>query len=278
MSEVNMLTEAVVEVMKAVKRLKKADNNAFAKYRYTSVDDFKDALRPLLSNSGISVRMTETGCELQEGKTDEKGKVALVIKFTFSVTLEHVSGALSEPECITVILPYVGAQTTGQARSYALKEWLKSRFLASSGDSEDADQHDETEEMSKAEARALYVELTEELRLAVHAGKTKMEDWAEHRRASIAVMPKDWRLQLQRQYKEGLATGKASAKAATPNLAFLAEVEETLSRAKDEAEVEQFFDELDVQSALADDEDALGKAFGIKNTRIAALARKMVPA
>lgn len=262
------IQSAVTAVMLDVKRLKKADNNAFAKYRYTSVDDFKDALRPMLSERGLSARMTETSCEILEGKSADKRDA----KFAFAITLEHTSGVVSEPENITVILPYVGAQTTGQARSYALKEWLKSRFMASSGDSEDADAHDTTEELSKADARALFAELQEELRLATKAGKTTMEAWAESRRPSLEVLPKDWRLRLQVQYREGLATGRTTLPQKSPLTPtgvaeFLAEIEDTLSRARSVDEVEQFFDELDVQSRLSDDEDALTKAFVIRNLR-----------
>lgn len=201
------LNGAIVSVMLAVTRLKKADNNAFAKYRYTSVDDFKDALRPLLGEHGLTAHMSEVSCDLFEGKTADKSNV----KFSFAITLEHISGERAQPENVTVFLPFVGAQTTGQARSYALKEWLKSRFLASSGDSEDADAHDTGEEMSKADARPIYAELQEELRLATKEGPEQMKAWAEGRRPSLEVMPKDWRLKLQVQYREGLTTGRAAA-------------------------------------------------------------------
>lgn len=200
----SVLNEAVSKAMLEVVRLKKADNNAFAKYRYTSVDDFKDALRPILAENGLVAHMSETACEMFEGKTADKSNV----KFAFAITLEHTSGEKAAPENVTVILPFVGAQTTGQARSYALKEWLKSRFLASSGDSEDADAHDTDEELGKAEARPLYIELQEELRVAAQKGRAEMEAWADGRRPSLEVMPKDWRLKLKAQYREGLA-GKA---------------------------------------------------------------------
>lgn len=271
------IATSVAAVMAEVKRLKKADNNAFARYRYTSVDDFKDAMRPLLAKNGLTICVDETACDIFD-RTDDKNKVSAHAKFTFSLWLEHSSGEEGKPERLTVMLPYVGAQTSGAARSYAVKEWLKSRFLASSGDSEDADQHDVSEEMSKAEARSLYAELQEELRQATLKSVDAMKEWAEKRRASIDVMPKDWRLQLQRQYKEGAAQRKAPAPA-KPNYAeFLAEIEDTLARAATVDEAEQFFDELDVQSVLSDDEDAMARAFEIKNARIELIGHRSAAA
>lgn len=265
---------AVTDVMSEVRRLKRADNNAFAKYRYTSIDDFKDAMRPILARCGLSVSMKETECDFVEVKND-KDKATPYLRFTFSLTLEHTSGQKADPEDISVVLPFVGAQTTGQARSYAMKEWLKSRFLASSGDSEDADQHDTSEELSKAEARPLYAELQEELRKATLVSLDAMKEWVERRRASIDVLPKDWRLQLQRIYKEGMATRKAQPESPAFNAAdFLAEVEETLARASSPDEAEQFFDEMDVQSSLSGDEAALARAFELKAARLRLLSKQ----
>ncbi len=218
----NGLNAAVATAMAEVVRLKKADNNAFAKYRYTSVDDFKDALRPILASAGLSVSMNEVGCDMMEAK----GEKAPVAKFSFAITLRHSSGENAEPERVTVMLPFVGAQTTGQARSYALKEWLKSRFLASSGDTAEDDPDYSSEELSKAAARPLFNDLQIELREALKGGKAKLEEWAALRASSISILPNDWRLMLRAQYSEGRATGKIKAAAAVeeqPSPAFEAD-------------------------------------------------------
>jgi hypothetical protein len=192
---------ATSKVMAEVRRLRKADNNAFAKYRYTSVDDFKDAIRPLMAKHGLTPNADELSCDLFD-RVDDKNKTSAHAKFTFSLWLEHISGEEGKPERLTVMLPYVGAQTSGAARSYAIKQWVKSKFLASSGDSEDADQHDVTEELSKAEARPIYTELEKELREAAVKGREAMEEWVDRRRPSIEVLPKDWRVLLQREYRK----------------------------------------------------------------------------
>lgn len=135
------LNEAIAAVMAKVKRLEKGDKNQFGKYAYTSVDDFKDSIRPLLATTGIVVHMTEVGTVEIIELTKDDGKKSVVAKYVFSITLEHTSGEKGSPEQSTVMLPYTGAQTTGAARSYAFKEWSKSRFLISSGDLDDADSH-----------------------------------------------------------------------------------------------------------------------------------------
>lgn len=203
------LDAAVAKVMLDVKRLKKADNNAFAKYRYTSVDDFKDALRPILADNDLSISLTENNSIFSTVK-NSKGEETTILKFNFEATLHHANGESATPEGISVALPFVGAQTTGQARSYALKEYLKSRFLASSGDSEDADQHDTDLELSRAEARPIYKELQEQLGEAAKDGADAMKEWVSKRRPSIDILPKDWRLQLRARYQEFLATGKTT--------------------------------------------------------------------
>jgi hypothetical protein len=55
-------------------------------------------------------------------------------KIAYEVRLRHVSGEEMPPEFITIVLPYTGAQTAGAARSYAVKEWMKSTLLVSTGE------------------------------------------------------------------------------------------------------------------------------------------------
>lgn len=277
----HQVAAATAKVMGEVRRLRKADNNAFAKYRYTSVDDFKDALRPLMAKHGLTPNADEVTCELFD-RTDDKNKTSAHVRFTFSLWLEHVSGEEGKPERLTVMLPYVGAQTSGAARSYAIKEWVKSKFLASSGDSEDADQHDVTEELSKSEARPIYTELEKELREAAVKGKEAMEEWVDRRRPSIEILPKDWRVLLQKEYREQLATcgrrAVASTEATIDPDAFLTNLYAALGTAPDGDSLEQLWDEWDVEATLTGDEDMLQRAFDMKKDRMEALDAKAVRA
>lgn len=136
------LADAVCAVMEKVQRLAKGDLNTFGStYKYTSVDDMKDGLRPLLAANGLDVRISETDWSL-ENLPNSKGGSTVCARFTFEIWLRHISGEEDKPDRTTVMLPHTGAQTTGAAKSYAIKEWLKGRFLVSTGELEaDADSH-----------------------------------------------------------------------------------------------------------------------------------------
>lgn len=152
----SLLTKAIANVMKEVKRQGAKDENKFGNYKYTSVDDYKDHLRPLLGMQGLAVHCDQTGFCLENVVTSGKGgdKNTLAARYDFEITLSHVSGERAESERITVMLPFVGAQTTGQARSYALKEWAKSRFWATSGNTTESDP-DALEQMEYRERKGV---------------------------------------------------------------------------------------------------------------------------
>lgn len=211
----NNIHSAICAVMGEVSRLKKADKNKFASYDFTSTDDFKDAMRPLLAKHGLAVHMTQSGFEFRE-MTGDKDKRILVAQFSFDVTLCHTSGERDLPEHMTVALAYTGAQTSGAARSYAIKEWLKSRFLASSGDiQEEADMRDQEREgmrLSRADARAMYSELQQGLRDAA-AGRDHeaVAEWWSRERDRLSTLPKDWFLGIKKEYADTWTVLKAQA-------------------------------------------------------------------
>jgi len=235
--------QAICNVMVIVERLKKDHNNAFAKYKYTSVDDFKDYLRPKMAEQGIWVSVSEKECEIIAVTSDDKGKQKekTHLKFCFSCALNHVSGEPALQEEISVMLPYVGAQTSGQARSYAIKEYLKSAFLASSGDIDDADADSDAEQLSKQAARPIYKELTDELRAAAQSGETAMKEWAHKRKPSIHVMPKDWQIMLQKQYKEFIVSPPATIENETEK--FLRNAKDELAVAEDSDAIQDIWND-----------------------------------
>jgi hypothetical protein len=214
-AEPKTLGEAVCCVMADLDRLKKADRNKFASYDFTSVDDFKDAVRPLMAKYGLYEHVTQADFAFVEFE-DDKGKKKQVARFDFAITLKHVAGREEPPEIMTVALPYTGAQTSGAARSYAVKEWMKSRFLASAGDlQEEADMLDQSREglrMSKADARPMYAELEKGLQDAEKtADHEQVAKWWTDNRERIESLPKDWFLTLKNAYADAWKTLKAQA-------------------------------------------------------------------
>lgn len=126
------INEALAKVLRDIHRLKKADKNDHGKYVYVSVDDVKDHVRPLLSEAGLHISVSEKSFELIG--VENKSGVTTCARITYAITLRHISGEELPPDIITIVLPYTGAQTAGAARSYAVKEWMKSTLLVSTGE------------------------------------------------------------------------------------------------------------------------------------------------
>lgn len=176
MTDKAALHKAVTAVMAEVHSLKKDEKNSHGSYNYVSVDSFKNLVRPLMAQYGLSLSMNEVAYRLEP--IQGRNGVTMNACITFEFKLRHESGAEDEPERATITLPLTGAQTSGAAKSYALKEYLKGRFLVSTGDRDmieggaDADaykpqdytapkqeqiQQDKPQQLLKREeARALY--------------------------------------------------------------------------------------------------------------------------
>jgi hypothetical protein len=124
---------AIVGVMLDVPTLAKDDKNAHQGYKFTSVDGFLTALRPICAKHGLAVLMDELEAEVTGGN--------LSIRFGF--TLVHASGAAYGPLVRSVqVNSKMGAQAYGAAQSYALKQFLRATFQVATGDNDDADRGD----------------------------------------------------------------------------------------------------------------------------------------
>lgn len=216
-AEPDAISQAIVNVLAAVTRLEKAGLNAFDKYHFTSIDDFKDHIRPLLAMNGLDVSVSEVSHDIVELE-NSKGQKKANCKIGFDITLHHVSGAVRPPDRAYVIVPYTGAQTAGIAKSYVIKEWIKGKFLASSGDvSEEADMRRQDEftaqTLSKKEARPLFEALQKELReISLEQNSGSLLQWALDNREQLMQLPKDWQDTVREEYRQSLETIKAAEK------------------------------------------------------------------
>lgn len=211
------LNAAVAVVMEGIHRLKKSDTNEHGKYKFVSVDDFKDLVRPLMASNGLSLSMTEIDYQLETLQTKNGPQVNA--KITYEFKLRHISGETDEPERATIMLQHTGAQTAGAAKSYAIKEYLKGRFLVSTGDKDmieggadaDAFRPQEYTEAPQAEPRyarsAIVREAFERLQKGVHEIENTgtLEDlklfWKNNAK-TIAGLPADWRAMLEEAKEE----------------------------------------------------------------------------
>lgn len=213
--KIGQINDAICAVMAAVTRLDKAGTNAFDKYNFTSIDDFKDHIRPLLARNGLTVSISENSMETLELENSQ-GKKKVTCKIGFDIVLRHKDGSELPPDRTTIILPYTGAQTAGIAKSYAMKEWIKGRFLASSGDvQEEADmrsQDDFTKTvLSKKEARPLFEALQKEMRSIVQEQNSdSLLGWASDSRDQVHQLPREWQDMIREEYMRELATIKAA--------------------------------------------------------------------
>lgn len=197
------IAEALAKVLRDIHRLKKVEKNDHGKYAYVSVDDVKDHVRPLLSDAGLHVSVTETAFDLigVEGRNG----ITSSARITYAITLRHVSGQALPADIITIVLPYTGAQTAGAARSYAVKEWMKSTLLVSTGEKDfiqggaDADayeQQDYTVSITGEQFRTLQglIEKTgsDEAKLLAYVQAEALEDLtlAQFRKAETALRKK----------------------------------------------------------------------------------------
>jgi hypothetical protein len=218
--EPDTLTRAKTAVIGEIKRLEKTHTNSHGGYQFTSVDDFKDVVRPLMAKHGLSLHVSEDTFALSTVKTGKEGKETNIAVIRFRFVIEHIGGERSEPSFFTVALPYTGAQTSGAAQSYAIKEGVyKGLFQASSGDvAEEADFHEQgqlvaTERLSKAEARPLFEGLQRDLRAEVSETRDheKLFEWWASNRDQIRILPLDWEASLKKEYADEYKTLKAAA-------------------------------------------------------------------
>jgi hypothetical protein len=217
------ITKAIAAVMEAVHRLKKDDKNNHGGYKYVSVDDVKDHIRPLLAKNGLEIAINETDYSLES--IQGKSGTTVSARFTFELSLRHTSGAESKPDRTTVLLPHTGAQTTGAAKSYALKEWIKGRFLVSTGEKDyieggaDADAYKQqdytpaandaapvermglaegTPGASKAGNRTAYDTMVKAIRNAPTV--KALTDWQKANTVEIDKLPPDWLDELRQEF------------------------------------------------------------------------------
>jgi hypothetical protein len=217
------LNKAVCAVMAEVHSLKKAEKNDHGKYNYVSVDAFKDFVRPLMAKNGLSLLTNEVDFALDT--VQSRNGPTVVARITFEFTLHHVSGEIAPAERATIVLPYTGAQTAGAAKSYVIKEYMKGKFLVSTGDKDlieggaDADAYKQQEYtgavpkmgisphetppqntgpqlLKRDEARKLYKELQAEL---VTLGTvSEVSKWEISRLLDIQKMG-DWRSYIDKE-------------------------------------------------------------------------------
>ena len=130
--------QAIASAIGDVKKVGKADRNKFDGYDFASIDKFLELVNPICATHGLFPFIDQENFELYEN-TNSKGGKSTWCRFMFLVSLFHSSGEQFGPTRMMVSVPMSGAQSSGSAQSYALKQFFRGLFMIPTGDKDDAD-------------------------------------------------------------------------------------------------------------------------------------------
>jgi ERF superfamily protein len=139
------IAKAIVAVMSEVKKLGKEGTNTFQRYKFTSVDQFYEALGPLMASHGIFDVAIERSCVVETRETvTDRGEVKkgawLIADYDF--WLYHESGSSYGPIPRHIQVQASGPQSYASAQSFAEKYFLRNLLKVPTGDVDEIDQSD----------------------------------------------------------------------------------------------------------------------------------------
>lgn len=129
---------AIVTVARGVKAVAKNGTNEHGKYMFASVDDFYDAVGPLMAEAGLFTWADMTRAETFDSApvTDKYGNVKITswLNIEFDISLVHASGAMSTPVKREVTVVASGPQSYASAESFITKYFIRNLFKIPTGD------------------------------------------------------------------------------------------------------------------------------------------------
>lgn len=139
------IASRVLLVMRAVGKIAKESKNAQGNYQYASVDAFLEMVNPACAEAGLIIAPIELSCDLTEFESSNdrgtKTRRQLTFKYNFMLIAEDGTSWCNERDVRTVTVEATGAQASGAAQSYALKQYERALFQIATGD-DDADAAD----------------------------------------------------------------------------------------------------------------------------------------
>ena len=125
---------AISKTMKAVQTVSKDDKNDHGNYNFASIDGFLGGCRDACAANGLHPEISVISYEPFTGSNSKQWAT-----YTYEVVMCHESGEETKAVQTVVSLPITGAQTSGSAQSYALKQYLRGLFLIKTGEKDDPD-------------------------------------------------------------------------------------------------------------------------------------------
>lgn len=130
--------QAIAAAVGEVKVLGKSDRNKFDGYDFVSIDKFLALVNPICGRHGLFPIVSQRDVEFYDNINSKGGK-SVWARFFYDITLYHSSGETLGPTNIMVSVPMNGAQASGSAQSYALKQFFRAVLMIPTGDKDDAD-------------------------------------------------------------------------------------------------------------------------------------------
>ena len=134
MSNQANINAAINAAMGQIEKLPKNETNSHGGWSFAGIDDFLEVCRPICAEHGLHPQVDSVSTE-----TFSAGNAKLWVKFSYKISMGHVSGEKTDPVGMDVMLPLTGAQTSGSAQSYAVKQYLRALLLISTGERDDPD-------------------------------------------------------------------------------------------------------------------------------------------
>ena len=134
MTERSAINTAIADAMAEIKSVSKGDTNAHGGYNFASIDGFLGGCRNACSKNGLHPEISVANYEQYAGTNNK-----MWATYTYEICMCHKSGEETKPVATVVALPITGAQTSGSAQSYALKQYLRGLFLMQTGEQDDPD-------------------------------------------------------------------------------------------------------------------------------------------
>ena len=125
---------AIAKTMAAVQTVGKDDKNQHGNYNFASIDGFLGGCRDACAANGLHPEISVISYQPFTGNNSKQWAT-----YTYEVVMCHESGEETKPVQTVVSLPITGAQTSGSAQSYALKQYLRGLFLIKTGEKDDPD-------------------------------------------------------------------------------------------------------------------------------------------
>lgn len=139
------IASRVLLVMRSVGPITKESKNAQGNYQYASVDAFLEMINPACAEAGLIITPIELSCDLTEFESSNdrgtKTRRQYTFKYNFMLIAEDGTSWCNERDVRSVTVEATGAQASGAAQSYALKQFMRALFQIPTGD-EDADAAD----------------------------------------------------------------------------------------------------------------------------------------